>query len=87
MTRIMSQKQKISTQYSNDVWNQVQTPDINDANTRAMILFSVIAFVMSWFSNDKCKPIKRFFKALIASLFGILYIIIFGIKYSLTNCN
>lgn len=52
-----------------------------------MIIFSVIAFIIAYRSNNKCKPINRIAKALIASLFGIFYIFIFIIKYSLQNCD
>ena len=75
-------KDKIKTKFAFE--------EVKDAAKTAMmymIMFAVIAFSISFFSNNKCKILPRLVKAIIAALLGLIYIIIFLIKYSLTNCS
>ena len=76
-------KDKIKTKYA------IGVDDIKEgAKTGLMyiIVFAVVAFLISFFSNSKCKMIPRIVKSIIAALLGLIYIIIFLIKYSLTDC-
>lgn len=62
---------------------------LDDYKRRVMtyiIIFAIIAFLISFISNDKCKIIPRLIKSIIAGLLGLIYIILFLIKYSLSNC-
>ena len=61
----------------------------NDVKTKIItyiIIFAIIAFLISFFSNNKCNMVPRLIKSVIAALLGLIYIILFLIKYSLSNC-
>lgn len=71
-------KNRIRFNNADDFTNNINWP---------VLLFSIIAFILSYRANNKCKPTIRIFKALVAALFGLLYIFIYIIKFSLENCN
>lgn len=66
------------------------TPEMTTMTKEAMMrlfIISILAFIMAWFYNNKCKPVHRILKSVVAFLFAPIYIIVFLIKYTLTNCN
>ncbi len=67
-----------------DIWKTYE--EVKNKIRTYVILFGIIAFLISFFSNSKCKTIPRLIKSIIAGLLGLVYIILFLIKYSLSNC-
>jgi len=84
--------QGFGSQISSQIGSQIDEEymkALNDAKRRIItyiIIFAIIAFLISFISNDKCKIIPRLVKSIIAGLLGLIYIILFLIKYSLSNC-
>jgi hypothetical protein len=79
----------LGTFMQNSIKQQITTTELESVATNSitvMIVISLIAFALSWYSNKNCKTLHRVGKSVVAALFGGLYIIIFLIKYSLTNC-